>query len=75
MLSAEAKGELLKKAVSMVASGDLWLDHLTIKNILAQAMSVKKSVTRQESEIAETPPQNAVFRPCKLTFGIACAKN
>ena len=53
ILSAEANGELLKKAVKVVASGDLWLDHLTIKNILTQAMSVKKSVTRQESEIAE----------------------
>ncbi|MGD0487069.1 MAG: response regulator transcription factor [Syntrophorhabdales bacterium] len=53
ILSAEANGELLKKAVRVVASGDLWLDHLTIKNILTQAMSVKKGVTRQESEIAE----------------------
>ncbi len=53
ILCAEADGELLKKAVKVVASGDLWLDHLTIKNILTQAMSVKKNVTRQESEIAE----------------------
>ena len=53
ILSAEANGELLKKAVRVVACGELWLDHLTIKNILAHAMSVKKSVTRQESEIAE----------------------
>jgi DNA-binding NarL/FixJ family response regulator len=53
ILSAEANGELMKKAVRVVASGELWLDHLTIKNILAQAMSVKKAVTRQESEIGE----------------------
>ncbi len=53
ILSAEADGELLKKAVRVVASGELWLDHLTVKNILAHAMSVKKNVTRQESEIAE----------------------
>ena len=52
ILSAEANGELMKKAVRVVASGELWLDHATIKNILTQAMSVKKSVTRQESEIA-----------------------
>ena len=53
ILSAEANGELLKKAVRVVASGELWLDHLTIKNILTQAVFVKRSVTRQESEIAE----------------------
>jgi DNA-binding NarL/FixJ family response regulator len=53
ILSAEANGELLKKALRVVASGELWLDHLTIKNILTQAMSLKKSVTRQESEIAQ----------------------
>jgi len=52
ILSAEADGELLKKAVKVVASGELWLGHLTIKNILTQAMFVKKSITRQESEIA-----------------------
>lgn len=52
ILSAEANGELMKKAVRVVASGDLWLNHMTIKQILAQATSVKKSVTRQESEIA-----------------------
>ncbi|MGA3174235.1 MAG: response regulator transcription factor [Syntrophorhabdales bacterium] len=52
ILSAEANGELLKKAVKVVASGELWLGHLTIKNILTQAMFVKKSITRQESEIA-----------------------
>jgi two-component system nitrate/nitrite response regulator NarL len=53
ILSAEANGELMKKAVRVVASGELWLDHLTIRKILAQATSVKKSVTRQESEIAD----------------------
>jgi DNA-binding NarL/FixJ family response regulator len=52
ILSEDAGGELLKKAVKIVASGGLWLDHLTIRNILTQAMFVKKSVTRQESEIA-----------------------
>ena len=52
ILSAEADGELLRKAVRVVASGELWLGHLTIKNILTQAMFVKKSITRQESEIA-----------------------
>ncbi|MGD0228913.1 MAG: response regulator transcription factor [Syntrophorhabdales bacterium] len=52
ILSPEANGELLKKAVKVVASGELWLGHLTIKNILTQAMFVRKSVTRQESEIA-----------------------
>jgi len=53
ILSAEANGELLKKAVKVVASGDLWLDHLTIKTILTQATAAKRGVTRQESEIAE----------------------
>ena len=52
ILSAEADGELLRKAVKVVASGELWLGHLTIKNILTQAMFVKKSITRQETEIA-----------------------
>ncbi len=52
ILSAEADGDLLRKAVKVVASGELWLGHLTIKNILTQAMFVKKSITRQESEIA-----------------------
>ncbi|OPY70910.1 MAG: Transcriptional regulatory protein LiaR [Syntrophorhabdaceae bacterium PtaU1.Bin034] len=52
ILSADADGELLKKAVKVVASGELWLGHLTIKNILSQAMFIKKSITRQESEIA-----------------------
>ncbi len=53
IFSAGANGELLKKAVRVVASGDLWLDHLTIKHILTQAVQVRTSVTRQESEIAE----------------------
>jgi DNA-binding NarL/FixJ family response regulator len=52
ILSADASGEHLKKAVKVVAAGQLWIDHLTIKNILNQAMFVKKSFTRQESEIA-----------------------
>lgn len=52
ILSADANGELLKKAVKVVASGELWLGHITIKNILTQAMFIKKSITRQESEIA-----------------------
>ncbi len=53
ILSADASGELMKKAVKVVASGELWLDHQTIKSILVQATSVKTNVTRQESEIAE----------------------
>jgi DNA-binding NarL/FixJ family response regulator len=52
ILSADANGELLKKAIKVVASGELWLGHITIKNILTQAMFIKKSITRQESEIA-----------------------
>lgn len=52
ILSAEASGELLKKAVRVVASGELWLGHLTIKSILTQAAFARKSITRQESEIA-----------------------
>jgi two-component system NarL family response regulator/two-component system nitrate/nitrite response regulator NarL len=52
ILSADASGESLKKAVKVVASGELWMDHLTIKNILTQAMFTTKSATRRESEIA-----------------------
>ena len=52
ILSAEASGELLRKAVKVVASGELWLGHLTIKNILTQTAFTRKSITRQESEIA-----------------------
>jgi DNA-binding NarL/FixJ family response regulator len=52
ILSAEANGDLLRKAVKVVAAGELWLGHLTIKNILTQAMFVRKNITRQESEIA-----------------------
>ena len=50
--SAETGSELIKKAIRVVASGELWLGHLTIKNILGQAASARRSVTRQESEIA-----------------------
>lgn len=52
ILSAEASGELLRKAVKVVASGELWLGHVTIKNILTHAAFTRKSITRQESEIA-----------------------
>lgn len=50
--SAETGCELIKKAIRVVASGELWLGHLTIKSILGQAASARRSVTRQESEIA-----------------------
>ena len=51
ILSVKRTVSLLRKAVRVVASGE-WSGHLTIKNILTQAMFVKKSITRQESEIA-----------------------
>jgi len=50
--SAETGCELIRKAIRVVASGELWLGHLTIKSILGQAASARRSVTRQESEIA-----------------------
>ena len=52
ILSAEANGELFRKGREGGCLRELWLGHLTIKNILTQAMFVKKSITGQESEIA-----------------------
>lgn len=52
VLSADTSGELLKKAIKVVASGELWLGHVTIKSILTQASAFKQNITRQESEIA-----------------------
>lgn len=52
ILSTDTNGDLLKKAIKVVASGELWLGHETIKRILSQASVFKQQVTRQESEIA-----------------------
>jgi DNA-binding NarL/FixJ family response regulator len=52
ILSAESNGELVKKAVKVVASGELWLGHMAIRSILTQATLFKQNITPQESEIA-----------------------
>jgi DNA-binding NarL/FixJ family response regulator len=53
ILTSEADSDILKKAVRVIHSGELWLDRKLLKNILCVMSDGKKSIdlTRKEREI------------------------
>jgi len=53
ILPPDADSDMLKKAVKIVYSGELWLDRKLLKNILYQATIIEKKIdlTKKEKEI------------------------
>jgi DNA-binding NarL/FixJ family response regulator len=53
ILPPDADSDMLKKAVKIVYSGELWLDRKLLKNILYQATTIEKKIdlTKKEKEI------------------------
>jgi len=53
ILPPDADSDMLKKAVKIIYSGELWLDRKLLKNILYQATIIEKKIdlTKKEKEI------------------------
>lgn len=54
ILPPDADSDMLKKAVKIIYSGELWLDRKLLKNILYHVTSIEKKIdlTKKEKEVA-----------------------